>query len=385
MQHFSKTLFKIKTLETIPTLKFHTTTSNSKENLAAVLYGVNDLRLEKRPIPKIKDHQVLLRMGVVGICGSDVHFLVAGRIGKFIVKEPMVIGHEAAGTVVEVGKDVCNLKVGDRVAVEPGEPCRMCKYCKIGKYNLCPSMVFCATPPNHGNLTNFYAHCADFCFKLPDHVSLEKGALLEPLSIGVRSCKRGKVTIGSKVLVLGAGPIGLVTLLSAKAYGASKVVIIDLKKTRLCKAEELGADITILSDEKSNEKDITSKILEAFCGEPDVTIDCVGTEQTVRTAILATAVGGTAVISGMGGDEIKIPLMSALIKEVDLKGIFRYVNDYEDALELVASGKVDPIPLVTHNFDMKDTLKAFETAKTGEGDPIKVLIHVESKDSNSCR
>lgn len=147
-------------------------------------------------------------MDCVGICGSDVHYLVHGRIGDFIMKAPMIIGHEASGVVHKLGKNVKSLAVGDRVAIEPGVPCRICEFCKGGKYNLCPEMAFCATPPFDGNLRRFYAHAADFCFKLPDHVTMEEGALLEPLSVGVHACRRAEVSLGDNLLILGAGPIG---------------------------------------------------------------------------------------------------------------------------------------------------------------------------------
>lgn len=183
-------------------------------------------------------------MDKVGICGSDVHYWVNGRIGDFVVTKPMVLGHEAAGVVQEVGKGVTHLKagcisyafcknliliflfiLGDRVAIEPGVPCRTCDYCKGGRYNLCLEMAFCATPPFDGNLARFYTHAADFCYKLPDHMTMEEGALLEPLSVAVHACRRAGVTIGQKILICGAGPIGLVCLLTAKAMGASTVII----------------------------------------------------------------------------------------------------------------------------------------------------------------
>lgn len=186
------------------------------DNLTAVLHGIEDLRLEQTPIPEINDDEVLLEMDCVGICGSDVHFLVHGRIGPFVCDGPMVIGHEASGVVCKTGKNVKNLKIGDRVAIEPGVPCRICDYCKTGNYNLCPDVKFCACPPNDGNLTRYFAHAADFCFKLPDHVTMEEGALMEPLSVGVHACRRANVQLGSEVLILGAGPIGLVTIIAAK-------------------------------------------------------------------------------------------------------------------------------------------------------------------------
>lgn len=350
-------------------------TSVKDDNLTAVLHGINDLRLEQRPIPQPDDDQVLLRMEVVGICGSDVHYLVNGRIGPFIVEKPMVIGHEASGTVVKVGANVKHLKPGDRVAIEPGEGCRRCTYCKEGRYNLCPLMAFCATPPFDGNLTRYYVHAADFCFKLPDHVSLEEGALLEPLSVGVHACKRANVSLGAVVLVLGAGPIGMVNLLAAKAFGASKVIITDVIESKLNKASELGADHTILIKPTDKEDEIVDRIIRTLGCQPTISLECSGAESSVRIAIKATKAGGVAVLIGMGKPEMTIPLGDALIREVDIRGVFRYVNDYATALEMVSSGKVNVKPLITHHYKMEDTLKAFHTSRTGEGNAIKVLIH----------
>ncbi|XP_043465405.1 sorbitol dehydrogenase-like [Leptopilina heterotoma] len=347
----------------------------AKNNLTAILYGINDIRLEQTPIEEPNEGEVLLEMSCVGICGSDVHYLVAGRIGDFIVKEPMIIGHEASGTVVKLGKNVTNLKVGDRVAIEPGVSCRMCSFCKEGRYNLCPDMIFCATPPVHGNLRKYYKHAADFCFKLPDHMSMEEGALLEPLSCGVHACKRANVGIGSKVLILGAGPIGLVTLLVAKAMGASKIVITDLVQERLDMAKRLGADATMLIRKDATEKDNIKKVYELFDDQPDKTIDASGAQSSIRLAILATKSGGVAVLVGMGAPEVQIPLIDALVREVDIRGIFRYANDYKDALDLVASGKINVKPLITHNFKIEETKKAFEAAMTPECKAIKVMIH----------
>ncbi|KYN02632.1 Sorbitol dehydrogenase [Cyphomyrmex costatus] len=319
--------------------------------------------------------EVLLEMGCVGICGSDVHYLVNGRIGDFIVKKPMILGHESSGTVAKLGKNVKNLKVGDRVAIEPGVPCRICTHCKEGRYNLCKDIVFCATPPVHGSLRRFYKHAADFCFKLPDHMSLEEGALLEPLSVGVHACKRGEIGIGSKLLILGAGPIGLVTLLVAKAMGAAKIVITDILQSRLNIAKKLGADVTYLIQKDRLEKDVVADIHAIFEGEPNRTIDASGAQSSIRLAILATKSGGVVVLVGMGAPEVQIPLINALIREVDIRGVFRYVNDYKDALELISSGRVNVKSLVTHNYKLEDTMQAFETSRTGAGGAIKVMIH----------
>jgi len=355
----------------------------AKDNLTAVLHGIEDLRLEQRPIPEISDNDVLLEMDCVGICGSDVHYLTKGRIGDFIVTAPMVIGHEASGIVAKLGKNVNTLAVGDRVAIEPGEPCRYCAFCKEGQYNLCPDMKFCATPPYDGNLTRFYKHPADFCFKLPDHVSMEEGALLEPLSVGVHACRRAGVSLGSKVLIMGAGPIGLVTLLTAQSMGASDILITDLVQQRLDVAKELGATHTMLLKPEAKAEDIAKQIHECMSAQPDISIDCCGAESTTRLGIFATRSGGCCVIVGMGAAETKIPLINALAREVDIRGVFRYCNDYSSALALVASGKVNAKRLITHHFDITETEKAFDTARYGHGGAIKVMIHAQPRNKNN--
>ncbi|EDS38765.1 sorbitol dehydrogenase [Culex quinquefasciatus] len=301
---------------------------SGKDNLTAVLYGIEDLRLEQRPIPTPKDDEVLLEMDSVGICGSDVHYLVNGRIGDFVVRKPMVIGHEASGIVAKVGSRVHNVRVGDRVAIEPGYGCRVCDYCKGGRYNLCPEMIFCATPPYDGNLTRYYTHPADFCYKLPDHSRTAP--------------------------------------------------------ERLDVAKELGADGTLVVERGADEQDVVKKVHALFGGHaPDKTIDCSGAEATSRLSVLATRSGGCAVLVGMGPAEIKLPLVNALSREVDIRGVFRYCNDYPGALSLVASGKINVKRLITHHFNIEETAEAFNTSRHGLGGAIKVMIHVQPKDKNN--
>ncbi|KAK6631346.1 hypothetical protein RUM44_005872 [Polyplax serrata] len=297
------------------------------DNLTAVLYKVNDLRLEQRPIPQPDDDELLLEMAFVGICGSDVSYLTKGRIGDFVVREPMICGHEASGIVREVGKNVKNFKRGDRVAIEPGVPCRRCTYCKQGNYHLCPDILFCATPPVHGNLTRFYTHAADFCFKLPDNVTLEEGALLEPLSVGVHACRKAAVTLGSKVLISGAGPIGIVTLIVAKAFGASKVIVTDVRKQRLHIAKEFGAEVLLLSQAQSSVAQVSEKVIECLGGRPDKAIDCSGAEFSVLLAIEALAAKGVIVLVGMGPYDMKLPMVQVVVKEIQMLGSFRYANE----------------------------------------------------------
>jgi len=344
------------------------------DNLTAILYKQGDLRLENFPVPEPSDNEVLLRMAAVGICGSDVHYLVNGRIGDFIVKAPMIIGHEAAGTVEKCGKKVKHLKPGDRVAIEPGVPCKNCEFCKQGKYNLCADVIFCATPPCHGNLRRYYTHDADFCFKLPDHVSMEEGALLEPLSVGVQACRRAGVTLGSVVLICGAGPIGLVNLLVAKSMGASHVIVSDLAENRLEMAKELGADFVLKIEPSTSGEDLAKIVQETLGKMPDISIECSGAESSIKLAILATKSGGCVVLVGLGPPEVKIPVVNAAVREVDIRGVFRYANCYPAALALVASGKLDVKKLITHRYKLEETLKAFETARTGAGGAIKVMI-----------
>ncbi|ERL94043.1 hypothetical protein D910_11326 [Dendroctonus ponderosae] len=319
--------------------------------------------------------EVLLQMAVVGICGSDVHYLVHGSIGPFVVKKPMIIGHEASGTVVKVGKNVKHLQPGDQVAIEPGVPCRFCAFCKSGDYHLCADIFFCATPPDDGNLSRYYVHAADFCHKLPPNMDLEDGALMEPLSVGVHATKRGFVTVGDVVLILGAGPIGLVTLLSAKAMGASKIIVTDIWDVKLQTAKELGAHHVIKIEKGMEEDAIVAKIVELLGEQPNKTFDCSGAEQSVRIALKVTKSKGIVVLIGMGQLEQTLPLSSAIIREVDIRGVFRYSNDYPIAIDMVASGKISVKPLITHHFKIEETVKAFEVARTQAGNPIKILIH----------
>eukprot|EP01116_Phalansterium_solitarium_P020548 TRINITY_DN6105_c0_g1_i1.p1 TRINITY_DN6105_c0_g1~~TRINITY_DN6105_c0_g1_i1.p1 ORF type:complete len:351 (-),score=110.91 TRINITY_DN6105_c0_g1_i1:131-1183(-) len=338
---------------------------------AAVLHGINDIRLEERPGPVPKPHEVVIAPKTVGICGSDVHYWTHGRIGDFVVKAPMVLGHETSGKIVAVGSAVTSLKAGDRVTIEPGVPCGSCEYCKTGRYNLCLDMVFMATPPYDGSLSNFVAHSAAFCYKLPDHVSYDEAALCEPLSVGIHACTRAGVSIGSRVLVLGAGPIGLVCILAARAAGASVVVAVDMQQNRLDIAKKLGANATFLATQ-----DIAAEIARGGFGPIDITIECSGAEPAIRSAIRTTKSGGVVVLVGLGPSEIKLPIVDAAVREVDIRGIFRYANCYPKALALIASGQVDVKPLITHRFAFQDTLKAFEVSKNMTDGAIKVAIQL---------
>uniref|UniRef100_A0A8C2NLL0 Sorbitol dehydrogenase n=1 Tax=Capra hircus TaxID=9925 RepID=A0A8C2NLL0_CAPHI len=390
------------------------------ENLSLVVHGPGDLRLENYPIPEPGPNEVLLKMHSVGICGSDVHYWQHGRIGDFVVKKPMVLGHEASGTVVKVGSLVRHLqpawkqqilsgkervlrrchpvlvtrpsepgctrrdplalkKLGDRVAIEPGAPRETDEFCKIGRYNLSPTIFFCATPPDDGNLCRFYKHNANFCYKLPDNVTFEEGALIEPLSVGIHACRRAGVTLGNKVLVCGAGPIGLVNLLAAKAMGAAQVVVTDLSASRLSKAKEVGADF-ILQISNESPQEIAKKVEGLLGSKPEVTIECTGVETSIQAGIYATHSGGTLVLVGLGSEMTSVPLVHAATREVDIKGVFRYCNTWPMAISMLASKSVNVKPLVTHRFPLEKALEAFETSKKGLG--LKVMIKCDPNDQN---
>ncbi|XP_075860430.1 sorbitol dehydrogenase-like [Microcebus murinus] len=349
------------------------------ENLSLVVHGAGDLRLENYPIPEPGPNEVLLKMHSVGICGSDVHYWQHGRIGKFVVEKPTVLGHEASGTVAKVGSLVKHLKPGDRVAIEPGATRETDEFCKIGRYNLSPTIFFSATPPDDGNLCRFYKHNADFCYKLPDNVTFEEGALVEPLSVGIHACRRAGVTLGNKVLVCGAGPIGLVSLLVAKAMGAAQVVMTDLSSSRLSKAKEVGADL-VLQVTKETPKEVARKVEGLLGCQPDVTIECTGAEACIQTGIYATASGGTVVLVGLGSEMNTVPLLDAALREVDIRGVFRYCNTWPVAISMLASKTVNVKSLVTHRFPLEKALEAFETSKKGVG--VKVMIKCDPNDQN---
>ncbi|MFH4983477.1 hypothetical protein AB6A40_010186 [Gnathostoma spinigerum] len=345
-----------------------------QNNLSAVLYGKGDLRMVDRPTPSPGPQQLLIRVHTVGICGSDVHYWTHGAIGPFVVHEPMVLGHETSGTVAAVGSAVKGFKVGDRVAVEPGIPCRICRFCKEGRYNLCPEMQFYATPPVHGSLARFVVHDSDFCFRLPDNVTMEEAALLEPLNVAVHACRRAHLTAGQNILVLGAGPIGLLTVLVAKAMGAAKLVITDLLDARLKLAEELGAD-KALNVSGMKLVDVLAEI-EKFLGEkPEVAIECTGAATAIETGIEGVMSGGVVVLVGLGSDRIELPIVNATVREVDLRGVFRYVNCYRTALNMVASGVINLKKVTRAHYTLEQSKEAFE--RFLKGDVVKVFIHCD--------
>lgn len=343
-------------------------------NPSFVLNKINDVSFEDRPVPELKDPRyVKIQVKKTGICGSDVHYYTHGSIGPFVVKEPMVLGHESAGIIVEVGSEVTSLKVGDKVCMEPGIPSRYSDEYKSGHYNLCPHMAFAATPPYDGTLCRYYLLPEDFCVKLPENVSLEEGALVEPLSVGVHVSKQAGIVPGDIVVVFGAGPVGLLIASCALAFGASKVLSVDLFQSKLDLAKEIGITHTFIPTKGDTPQESASKIWDILGCKPNVAVDASGAEPSIQTAIQVLKEGGRYVQAGMGRDEITFPIADFCSKELTAKGSFRYgYGDYPLAVEFIASGKVPAAKLITHHFKFTEAEEAFKTVMSGKA--VKVII-----------
>jgi L-iditol 2-dehydrogenase len=333
----------------------------------AVLNGPGDVEVVDRPAPTPAPDEVVVRVLAVGVCGSDTHYFDHGRIGRFVVESPLVLGHEASGVIEAVGTAVDDSRVGERVSIEPGVPCRACEQCLAGRYNLCPDMVFHATPPVDGSLAELVTIHHAFAHAVPDSVSDEAAALLEPLSVGVWACRKGAVGPGSRVLVTGAGPIGLVCVQVARACGASEIVVADLNEQRLAVARELGATRTITSGDQS--------IADGYAGRPapEVLLECSGHPGATGEGIRALAPAGRAVLVGMGGDELPLPLSVVQERELVVTGTFRYAGTWPVAIALASSGQVDLERLVTGRFALADTAAAL-TAARDTPEAIKSVI-----------
>lgn len=348
------------------------------ENKAAWLLGIKTLKIQPYHLPPLGPLDVKVRIKALGICGSDVHHFKTMRCASFVVKKPMVIGHECAGIIEDVGSEVKSLAVGDRVALEPGISCRRCNLCKEGRYNLCPEMKFFGSPPTNGSLANKVVHPANLCFKLPDNVSLEEGAMCEPLSVGVHACRRAQIGPETNVLIMGAGPIGLITLLASRAFGAPRVVIVDVDDRRLSIAKNLGADEIIhVSTNIQDVDEEVIKIQNAMGSGIDVSFDCVGYNKTMTTALNATQSGGKVCLIGLALTEMTVPLTPSAAREVDVIGIFRYRNTWPLCIEFLKTGKIDVKPLITHRFrfSQEEVEQAFETS-AGGGNAIKVMFNL---------
>ncbi|RDU25252.1 NAD(P)-dependent alcohol dehydrogenase [Anaerosacchariphilus polymeriproducens] len=340
----------------------------------AVMQDIRKLEFVEREIPKIKKNEVLVKLEYVGVCGSDLHFYEQGCIGNIKVNPPFVLGHEPGGVVVEVGEDVQDLSVGDRVALEPGKTCGHCEFCKTGRYNLCPNVEFFATPPYDGVFQEYVAHDASLCFKLPDNVSTMEGALIEPLAVGFHAAFQGEAHAGQTVVVMGAGCIGLVTLMALKAVGVSKVYVVDVMDKRLEKAKELGAAEII----NGKNKDAVEEVLKLTEGKGcDLVIETAGTEITTHQAIRMTKRGSNIVLVGYSKTgEMTLPMSLVLDKELTFKTVFRYRHRYPLAIEAVSEGKVNLKGIVTNEYNLEDIQEAMDNCVDHKEDIVKAVIKI---------
>jgi len=335
---------------------------------------IGKIEMGEIDIPVPKDDEVLVKLEYVGICGSDVHYFETGAIGDYVVKPPFVLGHEAGGTVVETGKNVTNLSIGDRVALEPGKTCGKCEMCLSGKYNLCPDVVFFATPPVDGVFQEYVAHDAKLCFKLPENVSTLEGALVEPLSVGFHAAREGDAKSGQTVVIMGAGCIGLVSMLAVKALGADKVYVVDVLKNRLDKALEIGADGVI----NGVEEDVVARILELTNGSGcDLVIETVGADITTIQAIDAAKKGSTIVLVGYGKTGSRtLPIDNMINKELTIKTVFRYRDIYPMAIKAISERKVDIKKIVTDEFALDELQKAMDYSIHNKANIVKAVIKI---------
>jgi L-iditol 2-dehydrogenase len=327
---------------------------------ASVLRATRDLAIQERAVPTPAHDEVVIRVASVGVCGSDVHYFREGRIGDFVVEQPLVLGHEASGTIVALGCDVRADRIGERVSIEPQRPCRTCEYCKRGRYNLCPSIAFYATPPIDGAFAEYVTIQHDFAHCVPDSVSDDAAALMEPLSVGIWSNLKAQVGPGSRLLIAGAGPIGIITAQTARAFGAVEIVVSDPVAQRRELALRYGATQVI--------DPIAEKIEDRF----DAFIDASGSPIAVKQGVLALKPAGIAVLVGMGADEIALPVSVIQNRELVITGIFRYANTWPTAITLVASGAVDLDALVTGHFGIDEVEQALES--TSNPSTLKSMV-----------
>jgi len=303
-----------------------------------------------------------------------MHYYETGAIGDYVVKPPFVLGHEPGGTVVGVGSHVTHLKVGDKVALEPGKTCGHCEFCRQGKYNLCPDVVFFATPPVDGVFQEYVAHEAALCFKLPENVSTLEGALIEPLAVGFHAANQGGAHAGQTAVVMGAGCIGLVSMMALKAEGVSRVYVVDVMAKRLEKALELGADGVINGKDEDAVEAVRKLTGGAGC---DLVIETAGTEFTTRQAIHMTKKGASIVLVGYSKTgEMTLPMSLALDKELTFKTVFRYRHIYPMAIDAVAAGKVNLKGIVTDIFDFDDIQNAMDRSVADKANIVKAVVRI---------
>ena len=339
---------------------------------ALVLERQHEIAIRDIDLPlTVGPADVKIRIHTVGICGSDVHYFTHGRIGSFVVEAPMVLGHEAAGTVTEVGSAVKNLKVGDRVCMEPGIPDLTSRASKLGLYNVDPSVEFWATPPVHGVLRSAVVHPAAFTFKIPDNVSFAEAAMVEPFAVGLQAAVKAKVQPGDTAVVTGAGPIGIMTALAALASGCSRVIVSDIMPAKLAIAGRYPGVSTVNVRDASLEEAVAA-MTDGWGA--DVVFEASGAPKAYDNIQNLMRPGGCLVLIGMPVEPVKMDISSIAAKEIRIETVFRYANVFDRALDIIASGKVDLKPLITETLPFEQSLEAFKRAAEGRPGDVKLQI-----------
>ncbi len=339
---------------------------------ALVLERQHELALREIDLPQdVGPGEVKIKIHTVGVCGSDVHYYTHGRIGGFIVNAPMVLGHEAAGTVVEVGADVTHLKIGDRVCMEPGIPDANSRASRLGMYNVDPAVVFWATPPVHGVLTPYVVHPANYTFKLPDNVSFAEGAMVEPFAVGMQAATKARIAPGDTAVVLGAGPIGTMVAIAALAGGCSRVIVADLAQPKLDIAAQYQGVIPV-NIRETKLIDELNRLTDGWGA--DVVFECSGSPKAWETIMELPRPGGCIVAVGLPVAPVAIDVSIATTKEVRIETVFRYAHQYDRAIALIGSGRVDLKPLISETFGFEQSIQAFERAAEGRPSDVKLQI-----------
>lgn len=340
------------------------------------------LVLEEKKVISLRDfplaetvgpYDVRVALKTVGVCGSDVHYYQHGAIGPFVVREPMVLGHEAAGVVTEIGSAVTTLKPGDRVCMEPGVPDPESRVTRLGQYNLDPGVRFWATPPVHGILRPSVVHPAAFTFKLPDSVSFAEGAMVEPLAVGLHAANKARLRPGDLAVVLGAGPIGTLTALAALAGGCAQVILTDVQAPKLELAAKLGPIVPVNVREHGL-GEVVRRLTDGWGA--DVVFDAVGLPHSVAQAIEVVCPGGCVVLIGMPGAPVPFDVVAAQVKEVRFETVFRYAHVFPRALALMGSRRIDVRPLITDTYAFADSVQAFDYATAMRPSSVKVQIEM---------
>ncbi|WP_296746002.1 NAD(P)-dependent alcohol dehydrogenase [Mesorhizobium sp.] len=339
---------------------------------ALVLEKKGELSLREIALPlDVGPDDVKIAIHTVGVCGSDVHYYTHGAIGSYIVRQPMVLGHEASGTIVATGANIETLRVGDRVCMEPGVPNLSSRASKLGIYNVDPDVTFWATPPVHGVLAPYAVHPAAFTYKLPDNVSFAEGAMVEPFAIGMQAATRARIVPGDVAVVIGCGPIGIMIALAALAGGCSKVLISDFSAPKLAIAAQY-AGIEPINIGAQSLADAVATATDNWGA--DVVFEASGNPKAFADLFAVVRPGGAVVLVGLPVEAVSLDVPAAIAKEVRIETVFRYANIFDRALQLIASGKVDLKPLITGTFDFSDSIKAFERAATGNPQDVKLQI-----------